>query len=91
MNISRILKLKGVKHKIKILGSAINRKSCAIRSFKVTKNVEIMGPVEKLDEYFNACDITVVPLVDGGGSRFKIIEAWNNNIPVISTSLGRRD
>ena len=90
MNISRILKLKGVKHKIKILGKCnkSQRKLLQSEAFKVTKNVEIIGPVEKLDEYFNACDITVVPLVDGGGSRFKIIEAWNNNIPVISTSLG---
>ena len=49
MNISRILKLKGVKHKIKILGKCNKAQRKLLQSeVKVTKNVEIIGPVEKL-------------------------------------------
>jgi glycosyltransferase involved in cell wall biosynthesis len=50
--------------------------------------VEVTGFVEDLSTRFSDIDVAVVPLRMGGGTRIKILEAWANKIPVVTTSLG---
>ena len=52
------------------------------------KNVHLLGYVESLDEYYDKCDVLIVPLFVGGGQRVKIIEAFGRGFAVISTSIG---
>ena len=46
------------------------------------------GGVEKLEDYIKLADVAVVPLLEGGGTRIKILEYFAACIPVISTSKG---
>jgi glycosyltransferase involved in cell wall biosynthesis len=46
------------------------------------------GFVDDLAVWLAQTDVALVPLRAGGGTRIKIIEAWANGIPVVSTSLG---
>ena len=50
--------------------------------------VVVTGFVEDLSLFLSQADVAVVPLRSGSGTRIKIIEAWANDIPVVSTSLG---
>jgi glycosyltransferase involved in cell wall biosynthesis len=44
--------------------------------------------VEEVGPWLRAADLSVVPLVDGGGTRMKIIDCFAARLPVISTSKG---
>ncbi len=50
----------------------------------------VAGRVETTAPYLNASSVIIVPLTLGGGTRFKILEAWAAAKPVISTSAGAR-
>jgi glycosyltransferase involved in cell wall biosynthesis len=41
-----------------------------------------------VEPYYRDCGITVVPLLSGGGTRIKILEAGHAGRPVLSTPLG---
>lgn len=60
------------------------RKNCACFGDKIT----ITGYVESVDEYYDICDCTVVPLFIGSGQRVKLIEAYSKAMPAISTAIG---
>jgi glycosyltransferase involved in cell wall biosynthesis len=51
-------------------------------------HVVVTGLVDDLSVFLSETDVAVVPLRTGAGTRIKIIEAWANNIPVVSTSRG---
>ncbi|MCB0347073.1 MAG: glycosyltransferase [Bdellovibrionales bacterium] len=51
-------------------------------------NVRIETGVDDLDQALNSSSCMVVPLLAGGGSRLKILEAFAHKLPVISTSKG---
>jgi glycosyltransferase involved in cell wall biosynthesis len=48
----------------------------------------ITDTVADMKPYLAASSIMVVPLFQGGGTRFKILEAFAANLPVVSTSKG---
>jgi glycosyltransferase involved in cell wall biosynthesis len=48
----------------------------------------LAGSVEQVGPWLKAADLSVVPLVDGGGTRMKIIDCFAARLPVISTSKG---
>lgn len=50
--------------------------------------VEVMGFVDDLPELLSCVDVALVPLRMGMGTRIKILEAWANGIPVVSTTIG---
>ncbi len=52
------------------------------------KNVIITGYVENLPEHIAAADIAVVPLLNGGGTRIKILEYMASGKPIVSTNKG---
>ncbi len=50
--------------------------------------VRVTGSVEDVRPYMRGASIFVVPLLIGGGSRLKILEAFAMGVPVVSTSVG---
>lgn len=46
------------------------------------------GYVEELAPLYEACDVVVVPLRTGGGTRIKILEAFSHRRAVVSTMIG---
>jgi glycosyltransferase involved in cell wall biosynthesis len=50
--------------------------------------IRISGPMTDAIADIAAARASVVPLLSGSGTRFKIIEAWAAGTPVISTTIG---
>jgi glycosyltransferase involved in cell wall biosynthesis len=50
--------------------------------------IMVTGAVPDTRPYLAAATAMVVPLFQGGGTRFKILEAFAANLPVISTGKG---
>ncbi|MHA1251120.1 MAG: glycosyltransferase family 4 protein [Candidatus Helarchaeota archaeon] len=50
--------------------------------------VIVTGYVNDIQSYYEQCDVSVVPLRSGGGTRLKILESMAFGRPVISTSFG---
>jgi glycosyltransferase involved in cell wall biosynthesis len=50
--------------------------------------IHMTGSVEKLAPWLKAADFAVIPLVDGGGTRMKIVDYFAASLPVISTGKG---
>jgi len=50
--------------------------------------VTFSGPVEALAPYLCAADVAVVPLMDGGGTRMKVLDYFAARVPVVITSKG---
>ena len=46
------------------------------------------GTVEKIEDYINASDVVIAPLISGGGTKLKIIEAIACGKTVVTTSIG---
>jgi len=46
------------------------------------------GAVDRLPLYIQSADLAVVPLLEGGGTRLKILEYFAAGVPVISTTKG---
>jgi len=52
------------------------------------EGIRYHGYVEDLAPYLRRSACLVVPLRIGGGTRIKILEAWANGLPVVSTTIG---
>ena len=50
--------------------------------------IHLAGSVEDLAGWLKAADIAVVPLLEGGGTRMKIVDCFAAKLPLISTSKG---
>jgi polysaccharide biosynthesis protein PslH len=50
--------------------------------------VDYMGFVPDIRPYLKAAQVCVVPLLSGGGTRLKILEAMAAGLPVVSTTKG---
>lgn len=46
------------------------------------------GPVEDLAPVLKAADVAVVPLLQGGGTRMKVLDYFAAGVPVVSTAKG---
>lgn len=51
-------------------------------------NIHFTGSVEAVGPWLKACDLAVIPLREGGGTRMKIIDCFAAGLPVVSTSKG---
>jgi glycosyltransferase involved in cell wall biosynthesis len=56
--------------------------------FPLHEKIRFVGSVADLAEVLPAADLAVVPLLDGGGTRMKILDYFAAGIPVISTTKG---
>lgn len=68
--------------KFTIIGSA-SRKT--LDRWKKFKNVNVPGFVENLDEYYKTAALVVVPILSGGGTNIKVIEAMEHSRPCVTT------
>jgi glycosyltransferase involved in cell wall biosynthesis len=50
--------------------------------------IHLTGSVNEVGPWLRSADFAVIPLVDGGGTRMKIIDCFAARLPVISTSKG---
>jgi glycosyltransferase involved in cell wall biosynthesis len=55
---------------------------------KDKNGVELIGDVPDVREYYKACRVVVVPILAGGGTRIKILEAALAKRPILSTPIG---
>jgi len=51
-------------------------------------NIHFTGSVDEVGPWLKGCDLAVVPLREGGGTRMKIIDCFAAGLPVVSTSKG---
>jgi glycosyltransferase involved in cell wall biosynthesis len=51
-------------------------------------NIHFTGSVDDVGPWLKACDLAVIPLREGGGTRMKIIDCFAAGLPVVSTSKG---
>lgn len=59
-----------------------------IAALRGRPGVTPVGEVADLNSELAAADIAVVPIRFGGGTRIKILEAFANGIPVVTTTVG---
>src|SRR5262249_34722231 len=52
------------------------------------EHVVVHGAVPDMRPYFRDAELVVVPLLSGGGTRLKILEAAASGKAIVSTSLG---
>lgn len=52
------------------------------------ESIIFTGYVEKIEDYINASDLVIAPLISGGGTKLKIVEAIACGKTVITTSVG---
>jgi len=61
----------------------------AIRPFVAGEpRIQVTGFVEDAVAVLAECQVAVIPLLAGSGTRVKILEAWAAGTPVVSTTLG---
>lgn len=75
------LEARGVKVKVAAIGPSPPRGD-------VFPDVVFTGPVDNLAPYLMQADVAVVPLLNGEGTRMKILEYFAAGVPVVSTSKG---
>ncbi len=51
--------------------------------------VEVVGAVDEVEPELRGATLSVVPIRFGAGTRLKVVEAYANRLPVVSTSVGR--
>lgn len=51
-------------------------------------NIETLGWVQNMETEMANWSLTIVPVLAGGGTRIKILEAFSRKCPVVSTSVG---
>jgi len=59
-----------------------------LEAARENNNIMVTGTVPDVKPYFDQASAMVVPLLQGGGTRLKILEAFASGCPVISTSKG---
>jgi glycosyltransferase involved in cell wall biosynthesis len=59
-----------------------------VAELRAIPEVTVTGPVENMTQELSGADVVLVPLRFGSGTRIKILEAFANRIPVVSTRLG---
>jgi glycosyltransferase involved in cell wall biosynthesis len=72
--------------KLIIAGSFLNKES-----FKVNdKNIQVVGFVEDLDQFYHSNGIFISPIESGSGVRIKLLEAMNYGAPIITSHAGAK-
>lgn len=62
--------------------------SKSIKNLAKRKGIVVTGTVDDVRPFTAQSSVAVVPLLAGGGTRLKILEAMAMGIPVVSTSIG---
>jgi GT2 family glycosyltransferase/glycosyltransferase involved in cell wall biosynthesis len=59
-----------------------------IRQLGKDARIEVTGRVEDIGHYYRQSAVFVVPLLQGSGTRLKILEAMASGCPIVSTTIG---
>jgi glycosyltransferase involved in cell wall biosynthesis len=59
-----------------------------IAALAAVPGVEIVGRVDHVRDELLGAHVTAVPMISGGGTRIKIIEAFAHGLPVVSSTVG---
>ncbi|GBC78618.1 hypothetical protein HRbin08_02114 [bacterium HR08] len=59
-----------------------------LRRARADERLLVVGEVPDITPYLQQWALMVVPLLHGGGTRMKILDAWAHGIAVVSTSRG---
>jgi len=59
-----------------------------LERLKETAGIVITGRVPETRPYIASADVYVIPLLSGGGTRFKVLEAMALGRPIVSTTMG---
>lgn len=59
-----------------------------VKKFEKAAGVRVIGEVGDIREALGSAHVTVTPIRNGRGTRYKILEAMAAKLPVVSTSLG---
>ncbi len=70
-----------------VLNVVGNGDSTSLRDL-ASDEVHLIGAVADPGPWYESCDAVIVPVRAGGGTRIKILEAFGNMRPVVSTTLG---
>jgi polysaccharide biosynthesis protein PslH len=57
-------------------------------TLKMHSNIDFVGEVEEVVSWYHKSGIAIVPLLQGSGTRLKLLEAMSLGNPVVSTSIG---
>ena len=69
--------------RVKIIGKDATKKiNCH------EKNVEVIGFVESLDEFYQSTKVAINPSKSGGGVKVKLMEYCAFGLPIVTTNLG---
>ena len=60
----------------------------AYAPLKIDPQINFVGEVKDVTPYYLKNNIAIVPLLEGSGTRLKILEAMSFGLPVISTCIG---
>ena len=60
----------------------------AYAPLKIDSQINFIGEVMDVSPFYHKNNIAIVPLLEGSGTRLKILEAMSFGLPVISTSIG---
>ena len=60
----------------------------AYAPLKIDPQINFVGEVKDVTPYYHKNNIAIVPLLEGSGTRLKILEAMSFGLPVVSTSIG---
>lgn len=68
-----------------ILGVCPERLGIELRR---SPNMMVAGQVEEIEPFVAQSSLAIVPVVSGGGTRFKVLDAWAAGKAVVSTTKG---
>jgi len=71
--------------RFRIVGAYPPEVVCRLRELE---GVEVTGKVDDIAPYYRAAAVFVAPVLQGSGTRLKILEAMASGCPVVSTSVG---
>ncbi|MCE5314986.1 MAG: glycosyltransferase family 4 protein [Armatimonadota bacterium] len=66
----------------------VGRYDSRLDSLKSQRGVCVHGFVDNIEPFLTKSSCLVVPLQVGSGTRLKILEAWSNGLPIVTTSVG---
>jgi glycosyltransferase involved in cell wall biosynthesis len=69
-----------------LVGAMPTSQMCA--AAEKDRRIIVTGAVADVRPYIAAASVMVVPLTEGGGTRYKILEAFAARVPVVSTAVG---
>ena len=81
-----ILKKKYPKLKFSIIGK--NPSKSLMSLVKSSRDIKMLGYVDDVRPHIKRAKVFVCPIKEGGGTRIKILDAFSQGVPVVSTYIG---